>query len=106
MAGAAYFSVKDAKPFRGYFRLDQKPVQDAWAVRVSARSRFGAHFLDVGSWDDWLKSVSTRILELVDLIRAGRLDPDPALGKKTCEKCDFRRICSWAPDENGGDDAS
>jgi ATP-dependent helicase/nuclease subunit B len=106
VAGTAYFSVKDTKPFRGYFHQDQQAVQDDWAVKVSTRNRFGAHFLDAQSWNDWLKSVSTRIHELVELIRAGNLDPNPVQGEKTCEKCNFKRMCSWAPGVNGDGDAS
>ncbi len=102
-AGAAYYSMKEGKPLRGYFREEIRGASAPWSPGASGRSEQGGHWMDETAWTGWLESVSARLREIVAEIREGRLAPAPREGEKTCRHCDYRALCRWSPDEEADD---
>ncbi len=102
--GAAYYSLREGKPLRGYFREQIRAASAPWSTGASGRSEKGGHWLDDQAWADWLESVSRRLREIVVEIREGRLAPNPRLGKSTCKYCDYHGLCRWSPDAEANDD--
>jgi len=97
-AGAAYAALREKKIHRGCFRQDLEPAFKG-ASKGGAR---GARWLDDAAWDRWLEGTAARIREIVEDIRAGRLEADP-VEEKTCHWCDFAQVCRWRwEDAKGG----
>lgn len=105
VAGAAYCSLKKAKPFRGYYRETIREAIAPWSVGGAKGSANGGHWLDAEAWEDWLGHVSRRLREIVGEIRGGLLAPAPRRGEDSCKNCSIRDLCRWRPGEGeeGGD---
>lgn len=100
VAGAAYCSLRESKPLRGYFQPDLESVLKPYAVG----GRQGQHWLNEAEWDDWLGQVARRLRAIVGEIRGGLLAPRPREGLKSCERCEARPFCRWEEDEEVADD--
>lgn len=95
VAGAAYCSLREAKPLRGYFAPDLEAALKPYAVG----GKQGQHWLNEAEWADWLGQVARHLRAIVGEIRGGLLAPRPREGLKTCERCEARPFCRWEEDE-------
>ncbi|MBM4117107.1 hypothetical protein FJ251_05085 [bacterium] len=94
LAGAAYCSLREAKPLRGYFQPDFETALTPFTVA----SEQGRHWLDAAAWSAWLARVAQRLRAIVGEIRGGLLAPRPREGLATCERCELRLLCRWEED--------
>ena len=104
--GAVYCALREGKPFRGYLRAEERDALADWIVGGRKGSPKGGHWLEAAEWDAWLEHMGQRLRELVESIRAGRLDAAPAEKvEDTCARCGLGQLCRWRAEEAAGQPA-